>query len=1397
MKRRTLSFVAAAALLLTLLPMAFVPAVATTAAEFTANLQKTVMLDLTNYGWYGNVEGSTPIAGENGLAFYDTDTNPRILFKNLQNKDASEATYIAVKLLKNSLPAGSVIKLRVQFVMAGADFVLANGTDLYYDNDVSLYGNSDDGLYYDNGGAELHSYTIREAEAFNRTIELTVGTADSVVLYIPTNKIVNAYTGTVASSGALSNIARLDLFFADLGNSSNQVANSKAASIKEIAMLTPAPADDPAAQPAMNAFAAGYNKTVVQDLTNFVLQHNVTAWWNGGATAPSVSGTNGVYFGDVSDTYKGYALIRFDELANRDISGATYLTATLCKQALPADSVIKIIVQFVAAQTDFVIADGTTIYYDNGAAEMQSTTISNADKWSRTIELTAGAADTITLFIPINAIRYAYGDRAATAQELAAISGIQFHFADLGNKNAALSNALAASVKEIAMYTPIPVSELPPADPPAVNAFVAGMDKAVVQDMTKLNLVNYYNCWWNPGATAPSVSATNGVCFGDVSDTYKGYALIRFDTLANSNIAGATYLSVTLSTQDLPYGSVVKLRMEVAGNVLSNYAPIYYDNGDETMHTVYVAQHNINDLYTREVALPVGRANTITLFIPTAGIDAQVSNLSSMQFHFVDLGNKDTDLSNAQAAAIKEIAAYTAAPVQAPAAVPAADGFVAGMDKTVVQNLTDYTLEHNVTAWWNPAATAPSVGGMTGVGFGDVADTYKGYAIVKFYEFANRDVSKAEYLAVTFCTQNLPFGSQIKLRLEASDNVLSSNAPVYYDNGAAFMHPAYAVQQLNTGTWEDAYSREIAMTVGAADTITLFVPMSSFAASISSLSSIQFHFEDLGNKNLELSNSQAITIKEIAAYTNKPVATVNNLGVQVRGDAVDGKMALRFVFELPCVGIGYRDPDPNCMSFRRALTADSKATVDGVLQTVTDFGAILSLDANSGLTAAEVDSNLVIKVPALNLYNVEDGKVIYTAVITNVPESYNGRTTFIYARPYVACEVNGETVYAYGDEIKRCVDSTVDYTEGSKPAQRATTINGFVRRAGKYLIDEAGAEWYVKGGGIDCGSLAGNTVPNYQFCNESLYAEHAALGCNTIRLTFNWELFVKSRNSLEFRESGFNWLAQNVEWAKKYNIRLILNMHRPPCGTNDLNVNVHQPYLFWNETYKQQWKAIWREIARRFVNEPTILAYSMWNEQRAPIVGSSQADSEKAYGDLYQECIDAIRTVDNAHMIVCEQIYDQQDEAGNLRPTSYPAFPPLKEKNLMYEYHNYYPYDFTYQNISGDGTKIAYGTTANYNAILNSHRPYANYRDTYNVPVFCGEWGAYYDAYREGNNAEQWAEDMLNVLKELEMQFTIHTPFAMYSKSIQPWHYANGTPTWGGPEYTILEDAFRAIMPTI
>lgn len=565
-------------------------------------------------------------------------------------------------------------------------------------------------------------------------------------------------------------------------------------------------------------------------------------------------------------------------------------------------------------------------------------------------------------------------------------------------------------------------------------------------------------------------------------------------------------------------------------------------------------------------------------------------------------------------------------------------------------------------------------------------------------------------------------------------------------------------------------------------------------------------------------------------------------------------------------------------------------------------------------------------------------------------------------------KTSGNTASSSGSKAP----SAIDFAKGGKPAKRANSINGFVRRQAKWLVDENGDEWFIKGGGIDGGSLGGaggwNPLkPDENFCNESIYKEHAELGCNTIRFTFNEALFFTSRTSSKFNENGFNWIKKNVEWAKKYHMRLILNMHVVPGATQG---GSNEPNVFLANN-KSRWLVLWREIARRFADEPVILGYSFWNEQCAPSMNSYE-ESLREYGKLYQECIDVVRAVDKKHLIICEQMNHRMDSEGNFYHMTFPAFPTLNEKNILYEYHNYGPYEFTFQGdtqpyglvygsdaiaaiglevsssamgsvaLSGsamngklttldsgliavadkmavagavqfqfngkiagsaalclhsvevkeydasgretgtvykrvfnsdtsikhytmtgagirnyeantDGGALSFGnltsgsgfgstTNGEYLKVRSGYRyrvlmqvrgrslpddaslrsglqffksdeygktltmnkeclqaeikPYVDYRNKNNVPVFCGEWGAYYKAYDKGLNSQQWAQDQLDVFKENNMYFTVHTPFAMYSKALQPYSWAHNPEIKAG-NYTVLEDAFRRLMPSI
>ena len=150
---------------------------------------------------------------------------------------------------------------------------------------------------------------------------------------------------------------------------------------------------------------------------------------------------------------------------------------------------------------------------------------------------------------------------------------------------------------------------------------------------------------------------------------------------------------------------------------------------------------------------------------------------------------------------------------------------------------------------------------------------------------------------------------------------------------------------------------------------------------------------------------------------------VQSLGAQIRGANDADTYALRFAFSIAATGIDYASDE----SYDRAeLTNASKMVIDGVERQVVDFGAIVSKDnVDADQLVADCNGSTIKMVPALKLYDVTDGVVTFTAVVTNVPASYAG--TALSARPYVAyLDDNGQTAYYYGDKLARSVNDVKD-----------------------------------------------------------------------------------------------------------------------------------------------------------------------------------------------------------------------------------------------------------------------------------------------------------------------------------------------------------------------------------
>lgn len=197
--------------------------------------------------------------------------------------------------------------------------------------------------------------------------------------------------------------------------------------------------------------------------------------------------------------------------------------------------------------------------------------------------------------------------------------------------------------------------------------------------------------------------------------------------------------------------------------------------------------------------------------------------------------------------------------------------------------------------------------------------------------------------------------------------------------------------------------------------------------------------------------------------------------------------------------------------------------------------------------------------------------------------------------------------------------------------------------------------------------------------NEQDFKRVQAMGMNTIRFYMNYKTFENDNAPFVYKQSGWDWIDQNIAWAKKYNIYLILNIHVPQGGFQS---QCKGDALWTTPSNQDRLVSLWKAIADRYKNEPIIAGFDLLNEPTPSVTVTN-------WKNLAQRMIDTIRTVDQNHLLIAEKAialgcdYGFNDGNNN--------FQPLKEENLMYTIHMYDPYEYTHQLFdwasTGDGGK--------------------------------------------------------------------------------------------------------------
>lgn len=225
-------------------------------------------------------------------------------------------------------------------------------------------------------------------------------------------------------------------------------------------------------------------------------------------------------------------------------------------------------------------------------------------------------------------------------------------------------------------------------------------------------------------------------------------------------------------------------------------------------------------------------------------------------------------------------------------------------------------------------------------------------------------------------------------------------------------------------------------------------------------------------------------------------------------------------------------------------------------------------------------------------------------------------------------------------------------------------------------------------------------------------------GANTIRLPFNYKLFTREDYMGKNDETeGFKQMAKVIDWCRKYDLHLILDMHDCPGGQTGDNIdNGHgYPWLFESEASQQLFCQIWQKIASRYKDEPVILGYELMNEPIATMFSDSlRAALNAKLEPLYKRATKAIREVDLNHII----LLGGAQWNGNFEPFSDWKF----DNKIMYTCHRY----------GGEPTKAAIQSII-------------DFRDKTKLPMYMGEIG---------HNTDQWQADFCATMKKANIGYT-------------------------------------------
>lgn len=245
------------------------------------------------------------------------------------------------------------------------------------------------------------------------------------------------------------------------------------------------------------------------------------------------------------------------------------------------------------------------------------------------------------------------------------------------------------------------------------------------------------------------------------------------------------------------------------------------------------------------------------------------------------------------------------------------------------------------------------------------------------------------------------------------------------------------------------------------------------------------------------------------------------------------------------------------------------------------------------------------------------------------------------------------------------------------------------------------------------------------------------LGCNVVRIPFNYRHFEPDDHPFGYKEEGFILLDKVIHWASDLELYAILDLHAVQ-GWQSRGWHCDNPgrtAMFWGQKgFEDRAVALWEALAQRYREEAFVAGYNVMNEP--------ESDDPSWLNHYYRRVTKAIRQIDPDHIIFLE---------GNHYSQKFDELDPPFDDNTVYSSHLYvepglelveYPGQVNGEDFDRDRIKHIYNERT---AFMRKH----------GVPHFFGEFGCIYSDPDLEESRLRVMADMITIAESYGDHWTI------------------------------------------